>query len=242
MAASDSLGRTLDALIHAFSAASAAGWRGYDCPDGALEVLRRWGSPATARRPAESLETIRDDLGDCRRCPLAPTRKHIVFGAGNPRARLVFVGEGPGQEEDLRGLPFVGAAGQLLTNIIAAMDLTRDDVYICNIVKCRPPRNRNPLPEEIEACLPFLKRQLAAIAPDFICALGSFAARTLLGSQEPISRLRGRFHDFGGVPVMPTYHPAYLLRNPGQKRAVWNDIQQLMKALSARRTPGGGAI
>ena len=152
-----------------------------------------------------------------------------MFGVGNPDAQLVFVGEGPGRDEDRQGEPFVGAAGELLTRIIQAIKLTREQVYIANIVKCRPPENRNPEPGEIETCLPFLERQLKAINPRFIVALGKVAAQTLLGSEAPISRLRGRFHDYGGIRLLPTYHPAYLLRNPGAKRAVWEDMQMLMK-------------
>jgi len=151
-----------------------------------------------------------------------------VFGAGNPQARLVFVGEGPGFDEDRQGQPFVGAAGQLLTRIIEAMTLTREQVYICNIIKCRPPGNRDPETDEIQACSPFLTRQLKAIAPDFIVALGSFAARTLLETTVPISKLRGRFHDYKGVKLLPTYHPAFLLRNPDKKREVWEDMKKLM--------------
>jgi DNA polymerase len=154
-----------------------------------------------------------------------------VFGEGSPDAQVVFVGEGPGVEEDRCGQPFVGAAGKLLTKIIAAMGLTRETVYIGNIVKCRPPNNRNPEAEEICQCLPFLKRQLATINPRVICALGSVAARALLDTETPISRLRGRFYEFAGIPVMPTFHPAYLLRNPEKKRDVWDDVQQIMKML-----------
>ena len=178
---------------------------------------------------AESLERIRAELGDCKRCELCRLRKHIVFGAGDPRARLVFVGEGPGRDEDRLGEPFVGAAGDLLTRIIEAIKLSRDQVYIGNIVKCRPPGNRNPLPEEIDACRPFLERQLAAIQPEFVVALGKVAAQTLLGTQERISRLRGRFHDCHGMRLLPTYHPAYLLRNPDKKRDVWEDMKLLMR-------------
>jgi DNA polymerase len=172
---------------------------------------------------------IRSDLGDCQRCKLASGRTHIVFGDGHPSARLVFVGEGPGYEEDRKGDPFVGAAGQLLTRIIAAIKLSREQVYICNIIKCRPPGNRNPEPDEIESCLPFLERQIAAIQPDFICALGKVAAQTLLNSSVPISKLRGRFYDYHGIKILPTYHPAYLLRNPDKKREVWEDMKMLMK-------------
>ncbi len=204
-----------------------AGCRGFDCSKESLETVKRWGS-SEAFLP-ETLEEIRIDLGNCRRCKLSKSRGNIVFGSGNPRARLVFVGEGPGYEEDKKGEPFVGAAGQLLTKIIQSINLTREKVYICNIIKCRPPGNRNPLPEEIKACLPFLKRQIAAIKPDFICALGTFAAQALLDTEEPISKLKGRFHDYMGIKVLPTYHPAYLLRNPGKKRDVWEDMKMLMK-------------
>jgi DNA polymerase len=150
----------------------------------------------------------------------------------------VFVGEAPGYDEDLQGKPFVGAAGKLLTRIIEAMGLGRDDVYICNILKCRPPGNRNPQPDEIGVCRPFLDRQLAAISPECICALGKFAAQTLLETQAPISKLRGRFHEYNGIRVMPTYHPAYLLRNPDGKRDVWNDVQKIMEMLGLK-TPDG---
>ena len=156
---------------------------------------------------------------------MARERKNIVFGAGNPKAKLVFVGEGPGFEEDRQGQPFVGPAGQLLTRIIEAMKLTREQVYICNIIKCRPPGNRNPEPDEIRTCFPFLERQIAAIQPEFICALGTFAAQTLLGTDIPISKLRRRFHEHGGIRVLPTY----LLRNADKKRDVWEDIKMLMK-------------
>jgi uracil-DNA glycosylase len=177
------------------------------------------------------LITICADMGDCQRCSLGKIRRHLVFGDGNPRAQVVFVGEAPGADEDEQGLPFVGRAGQLLTNIIKAMDLERKDVYICNILKCRPPQNRNPLPEEIQACEPFLKNQLRIIAPRIICALGSFAAKTLLKTDVPITALRGRFHSYEGIKLMPTYHPAYLLRNPAAKKFVWEDVQRIMREL-----------
>jgi len=181
---------------------------------------------------SETLDGIRQELGDCQRCGLARGRKNIVFGVGNPAARLMFVGEAPGRDEDLQGEPFVGEAGQLLTKIIQAMGLAREDVYICNVLKCRPPDNRNPHHDEIEACGPFLLRQVRAIAPKAIIALGTFAAQTLLESKEPISRLRGNFHDYHGVPLMPTFHPAFLLRSPEKKREVWADVQQVMKLLA----------
>jgi len=206
-----------------------SGCRGFDCSTESLQKIEAWGHKNS--RSAETLEDVGMDLGDCRRCKLSEHRKNIVFGTGNPNARLVFVGEGPGYEEDQRGEPFVGAAGQLLTKIIEAMNYTREQVYICNIIKCRPPGNRNPMPDEIQACSPFLRRQISSIKPDFICALGTFAAQTLLETGVPISKLKGCFHDYMGIRVLPTYHPAYLLRNPGKKRDVWEDMQKLMKAL-----------
>jgi len=178
-----------------------------------------------------ALEAVRAELGDCRRCSLGSLRHRLVFGEGNPHAELVFVGEAPGADEDAQGRPFVGRAGQLLTRIIAAMGLKREEVYICNILKCRPPGNRNPQPEEIAACEPFLIRQIEAIRPRVLCALGGFAAHTLLKSEAPITVLRGRFQAYQGIPLMPTYHPAYLLRNPGAKKQVWEDVQAIMKAI-----------
>jgi uracil-DNA glycosylase len=183
-------------------------------------------------RGATSLAGLREAIGDCTRCKLAPHRTNLVFGVGNPDADLVFVGEAPGRDEDVRGEPFVGRAGQLLTEIITkGMKLRREDVYIANILKCRPPQNRNPEPDEIASCEPFLIRQLALIRPKVIVALGTFAAQTLLKSRTPITRLRGVWTEYHGIPLMPTFHPAYLLRNPGEKRVVWQDIQQVMKAL-----------
>ena len=180
---------------------------------------------------AWTLGDVRKELGDCQRCPLGGVRTNIVFGEGNSKAEIVFVGEAPGGDEDIQGRPFVGRAGQLLTRIITAMGLTRGDVYICNILKCRPPGNRNPRPEEIAACEPFLIKQLEAINPRVICALGTFAARTLLKTDVPITVLRGKFHAYHGIQLMPTYHPAYLLRNPGAKKQVWEDVQKIMKVL-----------
>jgi uracil-DNA glycosylase len=188
-------------------------------------------SAETSPGEAVALEAVRAELGDCRRCSLGSLRHRLVFGEGNPHAELVFVGEAPGADEDAQGRPFVGPAGQLLTRIIAAMELKREEVYICNILKCRPPGNRNPLPEEIAACETFLIRQLEAIRPRVICALGSFAAHTLLKSEAPITVLRGRLHRYQGIPLMPTYHPAYLLRNPGAKKQVWEDVRTIMKVL-----------
>jgi len=208
---------------------TATGCRGFDCSKESLQKIEIWGKKTGFS--LETLPAIQNDLGDCRRCKLSGSRKNIVFGTGDPQARLVFVGEGPGHEEDQKGEPFVGAAGRLLTKIIQAMDYTREQVYICNIIKCRPPGNRNPMPDEIEACVPFLERQIGAIKPDFICALGTFAAQTLLETKAPISRLRGSFHNYKGIKVLPTYHPAFLLRNPAKKRDVWEDMQMLMKSM-----------
>jgi DNA polymerase len=181
--------------------------------------------------PAEALRLIREEIGDCRRCRLSEKRTHVVFGVGNPAARLMFVGEGPGADEDAQGEPFVGRAGQLLTKIIEAMNLKRADVYIANIVKCRPPENRTPLPDETATCSPFLFRQIAAIGPKVIVCLGTPSAQTLLGTRETITRLRGVFREIEGIKVMPTFHPAYLLRNPAAKREVWEDMKQVMAAL-----------
>ncbi len=187
--------------------------------------------PEPSIKPSD-LSAIREELGNCTRCKLHKGRTNIVFGEGNPNAALVFVGEGPGLEEDQRGRPFVGAAGQLLTDIIIkGMKIKREEVYICNIVKCRPPDNRNPEPDEIEACEPFLEKQLVAINPAVIVALGNTALKTLLKTPEGITALRGKWQTYHGIPLMPTFHPAYLLRNPNGKKLVWEDIQQVMKKL-----------
>jgi DNA polymerase len=187
-------------------------------------------------REAAALPELRAAIGDCQRCKLAPHRTHLVFGVGSPDADLVFVGEAPGRDEDLKGEPFVGRAGQLLTEIIVkGMKLRREDVYIANIIKCRPPQNRNPEPDEIAACEPFLVRQLEILHPRVIVALGTFAAQALLRTRTPITRLRGVWADYHGIPLMPTFHPAYLLRNPAEKRAVWQDIQLVMARLGLTR-------
>ncbi|MES0349515.1 MAG: uracil-DNA glycosylase, partial [Desulfobacteria bacterium] len=202
------------------------GYQGVVLSEDSVRILERWNKGGVA----ETLDTIQVDLGACERCKLHKGRKHIVFGVGNPRAKLAFVGEGPGHEEDIQGEPFVGKAGQLLTKILRAIGLTREDVYICNIIKCRPPGNRNPEPDEIAACIPFLRRQLRAIGPGLICALGTFAAQTLLATKTPISRLRGNFYTYEGIHLLPTYHPAFLLRNPAKKADVWEDMQKLQEA------------
>jgi DNA polymerase len=182
------------------------------------------------------LQAIRDEIGDCRRCKLAPSRTNIVFGSGDPNAELVFVGEAPGFDEDQQGLPFVGRAGQLLTKIIESIGLKRDEVYICNVLKCRPPENRNPEPDEVAACNPFLKKQLATIRPKIVCCLGTFAAQTVMQTASSISKLRGKFFDMDGMRVIATFHPAYLLRSPEKKREVWEDMKQIRAELFRLRT------
>jgi uracil-DNA glycosylase family 4 len=194
-------------------------------------------SPFMAIRPPEApdaaaaLRLIRDDIGDCTRCGLCRNRTHVVFGVGNPAARLMFVGEGPGADEDQKGEPFVGRAGQLLTKIIESMGMERQEVYIANVVKCRPPENRTPLPDEIATCSPFLFQQILAIRPKVVVCLGTPATQTVLGTRDTITRLRGTFHEIDGIRVMPTFHPAYLLRNPAAKREVWDDMKKVMAEL-----------
>ena len=183
--------------------------------------------------PAEALAAIRADIGDCTRCKLHTLgRRQIVFGVGNPSADLMFVGEAPGADEDIQGEPFVGRAGQLLTRIIEAIGLKREDVYIANVIKCRPPGNRNPEPDEVEQCEPFLFRQIDTIKPRVIVALGKFAAQSLLRTSAPITRLRGREFTYRDAILMPTYHPAYLLRNPSAKRDVWEDMKRVRELLT----------
>ena len=185
---------------------------------------------------SEALLAVRREVGDCTRCTLHRGRTTLVFGVGNPRAELMFVGEGPGGDEDRQGEPFVGKAGQLLTRMIEAMGFQRAEVYIANVVKCRPPQNRDPEPDEIESCEPFLKAQIAAIGPRVVVALGRFAVQTLLRDGTPISRLRGRWREYQGVRLMPTFHPAYLLRNPADKGKAWEDLKLVMKEFG--KTPG----
>ena len=209
---------------------SGRGWRANSAPG-------EGHSPAVpVPASTDTLDSIRSDIGDCQRCKLSPTRTHIVFGSGGPNAELVFVGEAPGYDEDQQGLPFVGRAGQLLTKIIESINLKREDVYICNVLKCRPPENRNPEPDEVAACNPFLRRQLAAIQPKIVCCLGTFAAQTVLQTAAPISRLRGKFFDMDGMRVIATFHPAYLLRSPEKKREVWEDMKQIRAELFRLRT------
>jgi len=192
-------------------------------------------APQAPEAPAETLEAIKQDIGaDCRRCKLCTLgRSQIVFGVGNPKARLMFVGEAPGEDEDKKGEPFVGRAGQLLTKIIEAIGMTRDQVYIANVIKCRPPGNRNPEPDEVASCEPFLFRQIDVIRPKVIVPLGKFAAQSLLKTMDPITRLRGRQFDYRGAVLIPTFHPAYLLRNPSAKREVWEDMKKVRGILQS---------
>jgi DNA polymerase len=192
-------------------------------------------SVSDSRTGTETLADVEAEARGCTACDLCRERTKVVFGVGNPDARLMFIGEGPGRDEDLRGEPFVGAAGQVLDRIIVAMGLQRPEVYIANAVKCRPPRNRNPEPRELAACRHFLLRQVALIKPELVVVLGRVAAQVILDSDAPLGRLRGRFHDWNGIPVMCTYHPAYLLRNPADKRKTWEDIQQVMARLGGTR-------
>ncbi len=210
--------------------------------DSLIETLKQeisWSGELVIMPPVDttdakipSLESIKAELGDCRRCPLWRTRNHIVFGEGNPRAKIMFIGEAPGAMEDRTGRPFVGKAGGLLTDIIEkGMGMKRSDVYIANILKCRPPGNRDPLPSEVEKCIGFLHEQINVVRPDIIIALGRVATQNLLETSTPISKLRGRFHDFMGIKLMPTYHPSYLLQNPSKKRDVWEDIKKVLKEM-----------
>jgi uracil-DNA glycosylase len=190
-------------------------------------------SGVIALTPVNALADVRADIGDCTRCKLHTLgRSQIVFGVGNPQADLMFVGEAPGADEDIQGVPFVGRAGQLLTKIIEAIGMKREDVYIANVIKCRPPQNRNPEPDEVEKCEPFLFRQIDVIKPKVIVALGKFGAQTLLRTLDPISRLRGRVFEYRGAKLIPTFHPAYLLRNPSSKREVWEDMKLVRKLLT----------
>lgn len=203
-------------------------WAGDSKPRGSRmspKPVKRSVPPIVPAAAVEDVDSIREELKNCRRCKLYAGRKNIVFGSGNPHAALMFVGEAPGADEDLQGLPFVGRAGQLLTRIIESIEMRREDVYICNILKCRPPGNRNPETDEIAACEQFLFRQITAVGPAIICALGTFGAQTLLRTTEPIGKLRGKLMDYRGVKLIATFHPAYLLRNPNEKRKVWEDMQ-----------------
>jgi uracil-DNA glycosylase len=191
-------------------------------------------SAQNAALNTNELDILKNEVSGCKRCSLHKTRRNVVFGSGDPEAQLMFIGEAPGEDEDIQGLPFVGRAGQLLTKIIEAMGLKRSDVYIANILKCRPPNNRMPLPTEIAECEDNVKRQVELIKPKVICTLGKFASQTLLRTEVPISALRGKFHEYNGTKVMPTFHPAYLLRNPAEKKIVWQDMKKIMKELDIK--------
>lgn len=198
--------------------------------------------PARVATSDSPLEAVRRELGDCKRCPLHKNKKHIVFGEGDPNARLMFIGEGPGADEDREGRPFVGRAGGLLTKMIQAMGMDRSEVYIANVVKCRPPENRDPEPQEKEACAPFLLAQIEAVAPKVIVTLGRVAAYAFLNTKDPLGKIRGTFHDWKGIPVMPTYHPSYLLRQEPDRKPkaeAWADLKQVM-ALLGQPVPGAG--
>ena len=197
------------------------------------QALSLFEAPPPARRERETLEQIRGDLGDCHRCRLAAGRKTIVFGQGNAHAQLVFVGEGPGADEDEQGLPFVGRAGQLLNRMLQSIGIKREDVYICNVVKCRPPGNRTPERDEIESCSPFLFRQIEAIRPRLVCCLGAPAVKTLLGLKEGMLKIRGRFYDYGGTKALATVHPAYVLRNPREEKILREDFEKIRDFLKA---------
>lgn len=223
-------------------------WRGTPAtaqasPVGEPIIQTPQGSSPAPRGPdhvREDLPTIQTDLGDCTRCKLATLgRQKIVFGVGNPHARLMFIGEAPGRDEDIQGIPFVGRAGQLLTKMIEAIGLKREDVYIANVIKCRPPENRNPEPDEVASCEPFLFRQIESISPVVIVALGTFAAQALLKTGDAISRLRGRVYRYRGAQLVPTFHPAYLLRSPEKKRDAWEDLKKAKSLLDAAGPDAG---
>ena len=208
-------------------------------PSGSLGPLGLSGSPGLFDEPAvapqaDSLERIREDLGDCRRCKLSAHRTQIVFGTGNPNAELVFVGEAPGADEDEQGLPFVGRAGKLLNRLIDSVGMRREDVYICNIIKCRPPGNRTPEKDEIDTCKPFVFRQIGVLRPRLLCCLGAPALRTMLPIKEGITKVRGRFFDYHGIQLMPTFHPAYILRNPREEGTIRRDFIAMAEFLGVR--------
>lgn len=229
----------LDALSLELETLKIMGYRELEgtLPAGWLERLGKVETKGSVGKTAGArgkLDAIRGEVESCRKCELSKTRTNTVFGVGNPEARLMFVGEAPGADEDRQGEPFVGRAGQLLTRMIKAMGLEREDVYIANILKCRPPGNRDPLPAETELCEPYLVRQIEAVRPEVICALGRVAAQTLLKTNTPISRLRGEFHSYHGTPLLATFHPAYLLRNPASKADAWGDLKMVMKKLGMK--------
>ena len=228
----DTPGRAMAAITQAledhFQYLSHLGVNGFDCRQDTLELMKQWGKKKQVA--PESLEAIKQKVSQCTQCGFSATRTRVVFGNGSPKARLVFVGDWPGIPEDREGEPFLEEAGDLLTKIIGAIKLTRESVYLTNVVKCRPSDGHILSPGEVKACLGFLKRQICAINPEFICTLGTFAAQSLLGTNLPVSKLRGRFYDFLGIKLMATYHPVLLLQEPGKKRDVWEDMKRLMAA------------
>jgi len=226
------LGRLLRQLREFLAYQGRLGWLGVSAA-GAPGTATACGEEAPAPAPRRpTLEEIRAEMGDCRRCKLWRTRTHLVFGEGSPTAALMFIGEGPGAEEDLQGRPFVGPAGQLLNNLLTKLGLRREEVYIANVVKSRPPGNREPEPDEIAACLPFLKKQIEAIQPRVIVTLGRVAAQALLDTATPLTKLRGTWQRYQGIPVMPTFHPSYLLRFPRERFKTWEDMQKVMEFLA----------
>lgn len=231
---SDELGDAVRSLIGALKWQAELGGLGVPPPSQAPPATPPEAPSPEAEPPRPDLAAIREELGDCRRCKLCDGRTHIVFGVGNPDADLMFIGEAPGADEDRQGEPFVGRAGHLLTRMIQAMGLRRQDVYIANIIKCRPPKNRDPEMDEVIACEPFLVRQIEAVRPRVIVSLGRVSAQTLLRTSEGITRMRGRWREYQGVKLMPTFHPAYLLRNPAAKREAWIDLQAVMGELGLR--------
>jgi uracil-DNA glycosylase family 4 len=222
----------IDELIRTLQDMAEQGWHGLDCSPQTLAVIRNWGASSAVSSRPDTLPQIQKDLGQCQRCALCQSRTHIIFGRGAPNAKLMFIGAEIEEEDDLKAQPFSGEAGRLLTRIIAAMNLTREDVYLTHIVKCRPPNQRHPLKSEIERCKPFLDRQIEVIAPTVICSLGRLATQVLLKTDQSISKARGRFYDYHGIKVMPTFHPADLLRHPRKKRDTWIDIQKIMHLLN----------
>ena len=199
------------------------GCTGFDCSKESLKLIE------SLSTTCQTLDEIESRIKNCKLCELSLRRTNIIFGAGNKKARLIFIGGAPSLDDDKNGTPFTGAAGDLLTNIIKAMELTRDDVYLCTLVKCFPQGNKKPTQKEIKTCLPFLKEQIETIKPEFICTLGETAAQTLLNTSEPLSVLRGKFHNYNGMQLIPTYHPSHLLKNPEDKRPVWEDMKKIMK-------------
>lgn len=221
------------------------GCHGFDCSKESLDILSGWGKPRSMKtspssgnqtnKVQDSMESLRADWGDCKRCSRSGQRHALVFGSGDPHARLMFIGDAPSHDDDKTGEPFAGEPGQLLTKMIGGMGLTRDAVYVSYILKCRTTENRHPFPEEINACFPVLERQIQMVKPEVICTLGAFATQAILGKHNEVARLRGNFQAYGSCQVMPTFHPAYLLKNPASKRDAWEDLKKIMALLGLKR-------